>query len=270
MRGVARIARAGRRRRRDPSPEWEYCPDGWVAGDAAQDWNHPSVAQTMTAGLAPHLAALRDDPRLAVDGSGRIDLGHHNTLVTFGYVAAEAASRSGQLSVLDWGGGVAPYYPLTRALLPEVSVEYHCVDVPVVAAAGRRLQGEVSFHDTDGAWMDRQFDLVVASSSLQYVRDWRDRLAALATVAARRLFITRLPIVDTPSFVVRQRPHRHGYLTEYQGWCLNRQDIVTAAEAHDFHLLREFHVAERLEVPGAPSPVRYAGLHFARRRPVSS
>lgn len=244
--------------------EWSYCPQGWEDTDASVAWNHPSVSATMTDNWRRHAASVVAPSILGKRDDGSVDVGLHNTLVTFGFVVAEAATSRARLRVLDWGGGVAPYFTLAAALLPELELDYHCADVPSVNTAGRRLQPEVTFHDED-TWERHSFDLVVSSSSLQYMRDWRSLVSRLAAVAEHRLFITRLPIVDdAPSFVVRQRPHQHGYATEYQGWCLNRQELLAAVDSHGLRLRREFHVAEQLVVPGAPAAGRYAGFLFGR------
>ena len=82
--------------------------------------------------------------------------------------------------MLDWGGGVGYFALLCRTILPpEVDVDFHCRDVPLVCDAGRELLPEVTFW-TDDACLEREYDLVVASSSLQYAEDWRALLGRLA------------------------------------------------------------------------------------------
>jgi hypothetical protein len=64
-------------------------------------------------------------------------------------VLARTGHGRERISVLDWGGGVGQYFPLARALLPEVKIDYHCKDVPVLASVGRELLPEISFYDDD-------------------------------------------------------------------------------------------------------------------------
>ena len=88
----------------------------------------------------------------------------------------------------------------------------------------------MTFHDDESA-LDRRYDLVVASSSLQYGRG----LAVRCSSGSRRrpsgyLYVARVPVaLAAPSFVVIQRPYVHGYDTEYLGWVLNRERAARAA-----------------------------------------
>ena len=76
--------------------------------------------------------------------------------------------------------------------------------------------------------------------------------------------MTRQPFVAAgPSFVVVQRPSRHGYLTEYPGWFLNRDEFLAEARGLGLELTREFLIAERPIVPDAPVQADYRGFLFA-------
>ena len=193
-----------------------------------------------------------------------LDFGFHNTVMSFGYVLARTGHGRSRLSILDWGGGIGHYYLYARALLPEVELDYHCRDLPRFATAGRGVLPRATFHDRDETALSQAYDLVLASSSLHYSKDWRADLAKLASVSGGYLYVTRQPFVDTASsFVVVQRPHRYGYLTEYPGWFLNRGEFLTAADELGLELLREFLIAERPVVPGAPEQADYRGFLFA-------
>jgi hypothetical protein len=67
--------------------------------------------------------------------------------------------------------------------------------------------------------------------------------------------------------VVVQRPHGCGYLTEYQGWFLNRDQLLTTAAGCGLALRREFLIDERPPVPGAPEPAEYRGFLFQPATP---
>jgi hypothetical protein len=66
------------------------------------------------------------------------DPAHHNVVITYGYVLARAAGGSSTVSILDWGGGLGNYYLLSRTLLPEVELDYHCTELPRIVSAGRQ------------------------------------------------------------------------------------------------------------------------------------
>lgn len=254
-----------------PGPsEWEYLPRGWPEDDASiRGWDTDSVAETQLArwpafvhtveGAAPF--GLTDD---AVRLPTEDEYGRHNTVMTFGYVLARATLGRDRLTMLDWGGGIGRYCIYAKALLPEVELEYHSRDLPLLTRAGRQVLPGAIFHDDDDDALAGTYDLVLASGSLQYARDWRTMLGRLATATAGYLFVTRQPFVaSTPSYVVIQRPHRLGYQTEYAGWFLNRGEFLDAARALGLHLEREFLVDERPTVVGAPEQGEYRGFLFS-------
>ena len=104
--------------------------------------------------------------------------------MTFGYVLARAAWNRKHLSMLDWGGGIGHYCLYAQALLPDLELDYHCRDLPNLVRAGRSTLPSATFYADEGEALARQYDLVVASSSLHYSPDWRlvlGRLAAATT-----------------------------------------------------------------------------------------
>jgi putative methyltransferase (TIGR04325 family) len=184
--------------------------------------------------------------------------------MVFAYVLALSARDKSDLSVLDWGGALGHYHALARTLLPDVAIDYHVKEVPAVCAEGRRVSPDVTFHESDHC-LERRYDLVVVSGSLQYGSDWADTLRRLAAVAGRYLLVTRIPLADTsPTFAVLQRAHRYGYDTELAGWVLNAGELVDVACAAGLRVMREFHLLDPHEIAGAPEPVRHGGFLFER------
>ncbi len=249
-------------------PAWEYLPGGFASlPPASRGWNDASVLAAQRERWPAFLAAIEGSGPLGVahesPAIGREDLAAHNTVMAFGYVLARAAHGRARLSLLDWGGGIGHYAALARALMPEVGLDYHCRDLPLLCAHGRTLFPEARFHEDDAGCLARAYDLVLASSSLQYHEDWRGTLARLAPAVGAWLFVTRLPTVRrVPSFVVVQRPHAHGYHTEYAGWFINRGELVAHAQSLGLRLEREFLIDERVSVPRAPEPCEYRGFLF--------
>jgi putative methyltransferase (TIGR04325 family) len=169
------------------------------------------------------------------------------------------------LSVLDWGGGLGHYWALARSALPGLELEYHVKETPAVCARGREVAPGVTFHDGPSC-LDRQYDLVVASSSLQYAEDWRALLAGLAGAAGSHLYVARVPVaLAAGSFVVLQRAHAYGYETEYLGWVLNRHELLETAAAAGLSLAREFLLDARFSAENAPEvPVAHRSFLFNR------
>jgi putative methyltransferase (TIGR04325 family) len=256
-----------------PLSSWEseYVPEGWArASDSAiTGWNVEAVRDAY---LAKWPTFVR-----AVEGSGPLgihhvvtagnpvkddDLAAHNRVIVFGYVLALAARQTHRISVLDWGGALGHYYLISKALLPEVEISYHCKEVPLLCECGRGLLPDVRFHQ-DEACLDRTYDLVLASGSLQYSEGWRETLGRLASAAGRYLFVTRLPVVlSGPSFVVVERAYAYGYEAEYLGWVLDRDELLDRASESGMALLREFVISEGFSVRKAPEQVELRGFLF--------
>ena len=253
-------------RESDPPPEWEYVPEGWARPSGG--WDVEAIASAYRAKWPSFLAA--------VDGPGPLGVGHEvplgapvpredldaqQTVLAFGYVLARAALGKAQLSLLDWGGGPGHYAVFAEALLPELELDYHSRDLPSLAALGRELLPRHTFHDDDTS-LDRRYDLVVASSSLQYADDCRALLAKLAGATEGYLYVTRLPVaLASPSFVVLQRADAYGYDTDYLGWVVNRAELLEQARGAGLELVRELILPAWFSAAGAPEdPVGHRGF----------
>jgi len=186
-------------------------------------------------------------------------------LMAFGYVLGLTAWKKDRVSLLDWGGGVGHYNLVSQALFPQLEVEYHCKDVPLLCKAGRELQPSASFHEDDESCFARDYDLVLASGSLEYFEDWKNVTRRLAGASRRHVYIARLPIVHrVASFTVIQRPYRHGYATEYVSWILNRQEFLGHAASLGLRLVREILVSDGPTIHGAPEQSEFSGFLFSR------
>jgi putative methyltransferase (TIGR04325 family) len=241
--------------------EWEHVPDGWArlrTEPAIEGWNVATVRDAYEAKLPAF--------RRAIEGTGPLDMPtspaiptswasqrEQTAILAYGYALALASRGTGRVSILDWGGGAGAFYHLSRALLPpDVEIDYHCKDVPVVCAHGRQELPEASFHE-DESCLERRYDLVLASSSLQYSEDWQRVAGRLAGATRHYLFLTRVPVVRrVPSFVVRQRVRAYGLKTAYLSWVFNQGELVGATERAGMELVREFVIGFRAAVRGAP------------------
>ena len=250
-------------------PEWEYVPEGWAR--RVKGWDVPTVEAAYRRRWPEFVEAVRGSGTLGIahevpEGQAVVthDPGWHNAVLTFGYVLARAA-RGDTVSVLDWGGGPGHYFVLARALIPEVRLDYHSRDLPRLAAFGRQVLPEAHFHDDDSC-LDRTYDLVVASESLQYAPDVGATLARLGRAASPWLFLAQLPVAATAdSFVVLQRPDAYGYATEYLGWVMNREELLERAVEAGLVLEREFIAPGAIEADGAPERPVYLRSFLFRR-----
>ncbi len=259
-------------------PEWEYVPEGWRRTDPRiKGWNVESILETqkanwpdflhMVQGNGPLYAAHRLEVGCEASAPSNNDYVAHNTIMAYAYVIAQASWKRDRISLLDWGGGIGQYYLIGKALLPEIEIEYHCKDVPILCQGGRELLPEAKFYENEDECFARTYDLVLASSSLHYSEDWKGIAERLALATCSYLYITRFPIVHREaSFVAIQRPYQYGYQTEYLCWFLNRQDFLTHMSTLEMELIREFLIYERPHVHKAPEQGEYRGFLFRPRR----
>jgi len=252
--------------------DWKYRPEGWSTEDPlGKGWNDESVAQAQERHWPALLGNLQGPGPLGVShlptSMSRDHRGDHNSVMSFAYVLALASRKKDRLSVLDWGGGLGHYYLYSRALAPEVSLEYHCHDLPGLCRLGRKLLPEVEFHESAADLFGRQYDLAISSSSLHYFQDWETVACQLASAAGEFLYVARLQtVLRGPSFVVVQRPYPCGYHTQYPSWFLNRDQFLSRVQKSGMELLREFVFAEDWLVRGAPEKGESRGYLF--RRPL--
>jgi putative methyltransferase (TIGR04325 family) len=258
----------------DLRPDWEYVREGWERSRGrTAGWRDPSIADTQRrrwAELAPVLRGTDPlDAHFFGGKAGEGDESAHNVHLTFAYVLARAAGSRSPISVLDWGGGIGYHALLAERLLPDVKVDYVVKELPELAAIGRDLMPAVRFVTDPDSCFRRTYDLVFASSSIQYEEDWQGLVSKLAGAAQGWLFLARVPCVrGAPGFVVVQRPRRWGYRTEYRSWVLNRGEVLAQAECLGLHLEREFLAGPRSRFAKAPEDVEILSFLFRARPSV--
>ena len=252
-----------------PQPaEWSVLPD-WPNRAPDDGWSHQSILAAQVRKWPAFCAVLDGHGPLGVaheaDDPHAFDVGAQNTVMCFAYVLARVAGARESIAMLDWGCGLGHYARLAKALLPESNIRYVGKDFPLLTAAASERNPDAQFFSDDEQALAQSVDLVMASGSLHYARDWRAVLARLTACARDSLYVARLPtLASVPSFVVVQRPHRWGYLTEYHGWFINRAEFLDAVAQAGFQLEREFLSHESPTVPGAPQQCEYRGFWFRR------
>ena len=135
-------------------PEWEFCPQGWAPKDSKiKGWNVGAIARTQQAKWPAFLQAIK--------GTGPLTIAHeaplqseknfhaHHLLMAYAYVLTLAALKKDKIALLDWGGGIGHYCLLSRCILPELLIEYHCKDVPLLCKTGREMLTEATFFEQD-------------------------------------------------------------------------------------------------------------------------
>jgi putative methyltransferase (TIGR04325 family) len=233
-----------------------YAPRGWNTplppGGNETYWNRfVERERAWCPGLIARVGA--GDPVLTSDDA---ILGY----LAFGYVLALTARRTDTITVLDYGGNLGEYYWISKALLPNVQLVYHCKELPAVAAAGRDLSPDVTWH-TDDRCLEGSYDLVLFSGSLPYLRDWPSMLQQAERATRHYLFLADTPSVRTvPTYVITQRTAGVTSL----GYVFNRSEIIDTVQRTGLRLIRDFTMGRHGPVANAPEQPLYAGLLFAR------
>jgi putative methyltransferase (TIGR04325 family) len=253
------------------SRKCEYVPEGWQTRDARiRGWNVESIPKRLQSMWPLFLRAMEHGAPLTVahplwnakregPGPSANDYAWHNTAMTYAYVLAQLD----HLSLLDWGGGTGHYYILSKTLLPDVEFDYHCKELPLLCQYGRELLPEARFYKNEEECFQRSYDLVLASSSLQYSQDWKETVSRLASVSRSYLYVARLPIVRrAASFVVVQRMYSDGYETEFLSWFLNRDEFLNHMGTLQVELVREFLINEWFYAHKAPEHGECRGFLF--------
>jgi len=184
--------------------------------------------------------------------------------MSFAYVVGLAAHGRFGIALLDWGGGIGHYRVLARALFPGIEIDYWCRETPVLADAGSGLHPGAHF-SCDDACLEQTYDLVMAGTSLHYVESWQQLFKRLCQATAGYLYIANTPVTTGTSYVFVQRPYAYGYDTEYVGWCLSRDELLSEAAAAGMHLTREFVCGYGPAIARAPGPCEYRGFLFSPR-----
>jgi putative methyltransferase (TIGR04325 family) len=250
-------------------PEWEYIPEGWSylqAHPEIKGWNVQEILDVYKRKWPRFLAQMEGTGPLGIAHESELstndDLHTHNMMMSLAYALALASHHRSSLSILDWGGGIGHFCVMAKKLLPDVEIEYHCKDVPLLAEHGSQLFSHQHFY-SDETCFRRKYDFVMASASLHYTENWKKLIEDLAAAAESSLYVANLPTVLTaPSFVFVQRPHAYGYNTQYLGWCLNRNDFLLHAKALGLELLREFVTGIRPTILKAPEQNEYRTFLF--------
>jgi putative methyltransferase (TIGR04325 family) len=254
--------------------EWEYVPQGWEAdkqNTKIKGWNVKSVLEGYKAdwdGFFDRLnQSLAGDIFPNDDGSNGLDLNFHNIMTSYANCFLLATRNKSAISMLDWGGAIGHYYRISQILSPDLAIDYHCKEVPVLAEYGKTLFPEAHFY-TDDCCLERKYDFVLVCGAFHYLQDWTSYLEKFARVTNDYLLITRLPVINKlPSFVIVQRAYRYGYDTEYLSWCLNRGDFLKAAETNGLKLVKEFMTEKINSVYNAPEqPQAFKGFLFAKQK----
>ncbi len=269
------VRKLGRRVRDFAAPEFEHVPEGWSRARSDPlvldfEANGCAVAVEHEYEWASFLAAVSSREALAINHElpaalkAPGDHGAHNRVMSFAYVLGRVAQGREHVSLLDWRSGAGHYYVLARVLFPALGLDYVSKDAPASCALGRRLVPEAAFCEDDSC-LDREYDVVLASSSLSLSEDWQTLLRRLSLSTRTLLSVARLPTVSqSASTVFLQRAYARGSASASASleWALNRDEFVDSAGAAGVRLVREFSNSEELSIGGVSEQIARRGFLF--------
>ena len=183
-------------------------------------------------------------------------------------LASVGCQTSGQVSILDFGGGMgASYLYLTRGLANDCSVDYHVVEMPNMCAAGSRLfqnNPHIHFHSAIPAELPA-LDIVYFSTVLQYIEDYRGLLNRLCDYQPAYFLFVRFHGGDVPTYAAAQKNLKG---TVVAHWFINMGELVSIMAENGYALI--FKAASEREYNQDNYPpthrIKHPGhLLFARR-----
>lgn len=181
--------------------------------------------------IANYVSRKTQDARL-IQGSQNFSAINYRYFVPFAFLPSDRA-----LKVLDFGGGAGHhFYSMVDTILHKV-VCWTVVETRSMVASATKLNTDdrLNFEDSLLNIADVEYDLILASSSIQYSLDPLKTLNELINIESRYIFITRMPVWEFPTKTLRQKsalssngPGRQLYelndgIVEYELTILNRE-----------------------------------------------
>jgi len=238
------------------TPVRQGLSDGWNSKDLVAErergWN--KIAQAC-ASTGP-LGFSYEDP----DSRETRNVEYHNIHMIFAYALALAVHKKDDISVLDWGGGLGHYYLLAKAFIPDVHLDYSCVEVPAVVEVGKKLNPVVRWY-SDERYASKTYDFVMVNASLQYVKDWHGFIKRICATVNDYFLLMRIPVVEhVPGFVAVQNESGTQMLHQQ----FNSVELLGWVEKTGLKLMREFVIGDRPFIKNAPEQCEMRGWLFRR------
>ncbi|MBI3515370.1 MAG: hypothetical protein HY060_15115 [Proteobacteria bacterium] len=176
-----------------------------------------------------------------------------------------AADPQGRLSVLDWGGGFGEYGAAARRFFPDLTIDWHVVEVSTVCDYGGALFADTRFHETDDVALERTFDIVLAIGALHCSVDWRGTLARLAAATRRFLILMDLPSgSNADGFTLTERPLPYMPQAVCLGGVVDDADLCRRAAQAGLTLERDLVPWQGAPLQIGPLQLTYRSFLFSR------
>lgn len=252
--------------------QWEYLPNGFDTKINTNGWDVQSIVDLQVSKWDEFKDSVHSIKPLGINHESNnqkfhYDIYAHNTLYSFAYPLLLASMNKNTVEILDWGGGIGHYGIIAESLLKptRTALKYHCYDLNKFCISGATLNPNYIYFDTPATALNKTYDLIIASSSIWYEKDWKTALSNLANSTSDYLYITRMNfIADKPSYVAIQRPSIFGYNTEYMCWILNENEFVDYAKSIGLLIVREIFIGHSYPIFKAPEQGKFKGFIFKK------
>jgi len=152
-------------------------------------------------------------------------------------LASLVAEKSGEVRILDFGGGTGAAFVHVLSSLPEwVKIKFDVVETASACELGRELFADdprVSFH-TELPDRLTSIDIVHISSALQYVSDYRKTLIDLCGFQAAYFLLANLAAAAIPTYATAQNVY-DDMVVPY--WFLSVDEVIDILAAESYLLL---------------------------------
>jgi putative methyltransferase (TIGR04325 family) len=152
------------------------------------------------------------------------------------FMAAIMAGETGEVTILDFGGGLElDYLRVVFAMPDPCSVRCHIIENSIVCEAGQRIFGDdsrVEFHTSIPEDL-QAVNIVHLGSSLHYIEDWRTAIQKLTAYRPHYVLFTDLIAGDIPTYATGQ----NYYGSIIPCWFFNINEIVDAMSNAGFQLI---------------------------------
>ena len=110
-----------------------------------------------------------------------------------------------ELNVLDFGGGGGYHYFISKIILNDnIKLNWNVVETKSIVDFSESVSNnELKFYKSieDASIDNDRFDLIIASSSIQYCKNQEEILRQLIALNSKNIFITRTPFTTNTPFV---------------------------------------------------------------------
>lgn len=174
-----------------------------------------------------------------------------------------AASRSGTLNVLDFGGALGSFYFQHHRFFSSLNrINWSVVEQEQFVQFGldHMQDSALCFYESVESCISQQsVDIVFLSSVLQYLEDPIRTLTSLAEADAPYILVDRTPfIAGSKNRLTVQTVPKEIYDASYPAWFFSEENFIATMKSLNYHLILEFPCDEQTDIG------EYKGMFFER------